>query len=468
MRGTWLAAAVLWCAMVCAALMAVSGAALFAAEPATQAAPPRADPVSRSLAINEVAWMGTQGNVAHEWIELYNPTTATLSLSGWTLSFADGSPSTIALTGTVAAEGYFLLESDDDAVMTVAADLVYAAGLHSMSDGGEQLVLRDDQSAVVDTASAVGGAWPAGVTGSLPATMERRDPTGPDTASNWCTNDGVTRVGQDAGGNLIMGTPRARNSCYREPSDPGSSLRHLPLVVRGYTPPRYAVLIEAVLYDGVQIGDLPRPARGQAGSGPAQPGHRHPHTPDHPRRTVPTRPLDQVPPGRVAHRARRRRGQQVGPQDVQRPGPPRQATNLPAVDHQRRRRGRQHREGPSGRVQRTRRRARIRRDPRRDGCRGAGPVSCRGRTVTAARHSRADRGWDAGGRRHGGGPSGRGLPAPPPPERPETARMREVPECTHTNPTSGVPHETPPEKKRRRLPHQTITTPVGQRSAAVG
>ena len=107
-----------------------------------------------------------------------------------------------------------------------------------MDNSGEQLILRDEQGAVVDTASAVDGGWPAGIILPVPSTMERQDPTGPDAASNWCTNDGITKVGQDVGGNAIMGTPRARNSCYREPSDPGSSLRHLPLVVRGYTPPR--------------------------------------------------------------------------------------------------------------------------------------------------------------------------------------------------------------------------------------
>ncbi|MEJ2150553.1 MAG: hypothetical protein P8Z40_13885 [Chloroflexota bacterium] len=49
--------------------------------------------------------------------------------------------------------------------------------------------------------------------------MERQDPAASGTdAANWCTNDGVTRNGQDAGGNPINGTPKAQNSCYQLPS----------------------------------------------------------------------------------------------------------------------------------------------------------------------------------------------------------------------------------------------------------
>jgi len=170
------------------------------------------------VVINEVAWMGTAASSWDEWIELYNTTAATTSLAGWTISFADGSPATITLSGDIGPHGYYLLERDNRAVSDVDADQAYGGG--QMNNAGERVRLHDGAGTLVDTANGAGGGWPAGTAsaGDLTyATMERVDPGAPDADANWRTNDGVTRNGLDAGGDPINGTPRACNACARPP-----------------------------------------------------------------------------------------------------------------------------------------------------------------------------------------------------------------------------------------------------------
>jgi hypothetical protein len=97
------------------------------------------------VVVSEIAWMGTSGSTSDEWIELYNNTVATITLSGWSLVAGDGSP-TIPLSGAIPPGGYFLLERTDDGTLPgVAADLLYTGGLEN---DGESLTLLDGAVAV--------------------------------------------------------------------------------------------------------------------------------------------------------------------------------------------------------------------------------------------------------------------------------------------------------------------------------
>lgn len=162
-----------------------------------------------SVVINEVAWGGTAANASDEWIELFNPGSEPVDLSGWRLAAADGEPS-IALQGTIVGGGFFLLERSDDATVSdVPADQVYTGNL---SNSGEALELRDAAGNRVDTANGDDGAWPAGSGSPQYRSMERTDWVAPDADSNWHSNDGAVRNGLDADGNPINGTPRQPNS----------------------------------------------------------------------------------------------------------------------------------------------------------------------------------------------------------------------------------------------------------------
>lgn len=210
------------------------------------------------VVVNEVAWTGTAADSCDEWIELQNVTSLTVSLEGWTL--VDDDAMSASLNGKIPPYGYYLIErTDDNAIVDIAADWFGSFGSGGLANAGEALTLTDDLGAVIDTVNVDGGEWPGGTAseGVPPyASMERIDPLAPGDDDNWCTNDGVIRNGEDKDGNLINGTPKAQNSCYRPPEPPRPAATvHLPFIFRAYTPPRCTTVIEAVLYDGLQPED---------------------------------------------------------------------------------------------------------------------------------------------------------------------------------------------------------------------
>ena len=151
------------------------------------------------VVINELAWMGTTTSTSNEWIELYNTTGSSISLTGWTLRASDGTPN-VSLSGSIAAYGYYLLErTDDSTVPGVTADKIYTG---AMGDGGELMELKDAGSTLIDSASQ-SGAWFAGSTTGR-STMSRIDVNASGTtSSNWYTASTSYSIGN--------GTPRAVN-----------------------------------------------------------------------------------------------------------------------------------------------------------------------------------------------------------------------------------------------------------------
>lgn len=159
--------------------------------------------------ISEVGWGGTAASSADEWIELYNNTENAINLSGWTLSIVTSSV-TINLQGTILAKSFYLLErTDDNTISNISADKIYTG---SLLNNGDRLHLRDNSNQLIDSANVDGGSWPAGSASPAFYSMERVAPLAPDVDLNWENNDGVTRNGLDADGNLINGTAKSNNS----------------------------------------------------------------------------------------------------------------------------------------------------------------------------------------------------------------------------------------------------------------
>ncbi|MHB8778799.1 MAG: lamin tail domain-containing protein, partial [Anaerolineales bacterium] len=198
-----------------------------------------------ALLINEVAWVGTAANEAHEWIEIYNPGLSPIDLKdGWQLSATDGSPNinfsspTVVCSTpncTVPAGGYFLLERDFDGVISdIFADYIYTGALAS---GGETLTLYSPANDVIDTANGNGGVWPAGNTTTF-STMERIG-TLPDSDSAWFTNNGVMKNGLDYNEDPIFGTPKNGNSPTPTPTatiTPSPTNTFTPTSTQTFTP----------------------------------------------------------------------------------------------------------------------------------------------------------------------------------------------------------------------------------------
>jgi hypothetical protein len=163
-----------------------------------------------SIVINEIAWGGTAASADDEWMELYNPSSSTIDLTGWTLKSNSGSIS-ITLSGTLSAGGYFLLERDDNlTVSDVAANQIYTGAL---SDSGEVLLLRNPAGYIIDSVNGDGGAWVQGsaLARNNFASMERVGVTA-ESDKVWVTNLGSPRNGEDANEGEIYGTPKRGNS----------------------------------------------------------------------------------------------------------------------------------------------------------------------------------------------------------------------------------------------------------------
>jgi len=167
-------------------------------------------PKEVTIVINEIAWMGTTADTGDEWLELYNASPVNINLTGWKLIAADGDPE-IALSGTLAAGGYYLIEKQHEETTDVASDLIYSSSL--MENGGEVLLLIGPDGNTIDTANVGNCPWPAG-DNTDKTSMERCNPLEPDTDSNWQSNNKVKHNGQDSAGGDIYGTPKTENSCY--------------------------------------------------------------------------------------------------------------------------------------------------------------------------------------------------------------------------------------------------------------
>ena len=166
-----------------------------------------------NVVINEIMWMGTQGDAADEWIELRNMTGSPIDLSNWVITDIGPGAADITIPSgkIIPASGFFIVANDTEpnSVMSVVPDHVVNL---SMNDTGEQLILRDASAVTIDTADNSGGGWFAGANpgGQNPkSSMERNSIPGDGTVStNWHT--ATTQVNIDIGEGELA-TPKAAN-----------------------------------------------------------------------------------------------------------------------------------------------------------------------------------------------------------------------------------------------------------------
>ena len=184
----------------------------------------RVSVASVPIAINEIAWMGTEDSSSDEWMELKNNTNYTINLANWSLASDDETPS-LVLSGSIKPYGFVLLErTDDTTVRNVAADIVYSG---SLKNSGEILRLAYASSTLDMTPS---GAWTAGSNEDEydRRSMERIAPReAGDNTTNWATWGSTIefiRDGEGVDGATILGTPKARNSVNYVPLNNGEDI----------------------------------------------------------------------------------------------------------------------------------------------------------------------------------------------------------------------------------------------------
>jgi len=170
------------------------------------------------VVINEIMWMGSQGNSADEWIELRNMTNRTIDLSNWVVVNLGegGGPNaniTIPSGKSIGPYGFFLISNDPKGTSIINIDPDFQTSSVSLQNNGEQLILKNSSGTVMDTANGSTGDWLAGEdpAGQNPKkSMERNSiPGNGIVAGSWHTASMQVNLDLTA---AELATPRAANS----------------------------------------------------------------------------------------------------------------------------------------------------------------------------------------------------------------------------------------------------------------
>jgi len=170
-------------------------------------------PQAGDIVINEINWGGSNGDGNDEWVELRNTKNYSINLNGWVvenLGSGGGNANITIPSGSIAANGFFLITALDKANSKINVDPDYTTSKISLNNGGEQLKLKTNTNVLIDTANGT-EAWFAG-NGSTPKkSMERKSSPGDGTVStNWQT--ATTHTGMDGNGSSDeFGTPKNSN-----------------------------------------------------------------------------------------------------------------------------------------------------------------------------------------------------------------------------------------------------------------
>ncbi|MGQ1798283.1 ExeM/NucH family extracellular endonuclease [Kocuria oceani] len=220
----------------------LSGALAAALLAAPLTVPVHAAPDGTAVVINEAYTNGGSANAVHrhKFVELYNPTSETVDLTGWTLQYraagGTGTSSAVALSGTIAPGGYFLVQGGSNGGsgeplptpdLTTSFNPAGASGTILLSDGAERLsaptgsvtsadgivdLLGYGTSNTFESAPATGPA-----TNGDPRSMTRQDGVDTDDNSADFTATG-TVTPQNSGGDGPAPEPTP------EPTAPPASL----------------------------------------------------------------------------------------------------------------------------------------------------------------------------------------------------------------------------------------------------
>jgi hypothetical protein len=147
-------------------------------------------PLRNKVIFNEIAWMGTEVSVTHEWIELKNVSGVPVNLSSWQLLNKEKQIKIIFTREQFSGNDFLILErTNDNSLPQISADLIYTGALKNQN---ESLYLFDANCQFMDEIIAESN-WPAGDNSSK-RTMERKYDLGWQTSQN------------------LGGTPKAENS----------------------------------------------------------------------------------------------------------------------------------------------------------------------------------------------------------------------------------------------------------------
>jgi hypothetical protein len=158
---------------------------------------------SVKVVFSEVYYDTVGTDSVEEWIELYNNSSTTVDISGWTITDNNGTGSTYTVPQgkSIAAGGYYTIAADSTGFYNLYG---YNANLYgaipSLNNNGDALILKDGTGVVKDAVAYEGGAS-AGVPTGWGSTSAPSAPTGStivrssvtsdtDTYADWTTASG--------------------------------------------------------------------------------------------------------------------------------------------------------------------------------------------------------------------------------------------------------------------------------------
>lgn len=172
---------------------------------------PTAPLSSQTVIINELMWMGSNGDINDEWIELKNVTNSSIDISGWKLVGAANSGGTIVIpsNATIPANEFFLVTNYNSSNSILAIDPDVQTVSINLSNSVLQIILKNASDTVVDT--AWNGSSPTVGSNVAPKKSMERNATFGDGSitTNWHTSTGSTNL--DAA-TTESATPKAENS----------------------------------------------------------------------------------------------------------------------------------------------------------------------------------------------------------------------------------------------------------------
>lgn len=153
-----------------------------------------------AVVINEINYRSSSEFDAGDWVELYNPYSAPVDLSGWVLRDENPSNGFVFPPGTsMEADGYLVCCSDIRALRTLFPEVKNAAGDmdFGLDSRGEHILLIDPFGHVADSLTYGSRApWPEGPDGGGPSLALRAPDLDNSFSGNWAASAGSGTPGR--------------------------------------------------------------------------------------------------------------------------------------------------------------------------------------------------------------------------------------------------------------------------------
>ena len=166
---------------------------------------PSAQPGTPNIVINEIQHSPVAGSSA-QFIELYNPSSQAIDLSGWTMS--GGLDLTIQPGTVILPGGAMTFVKDDPTFRATYGSTVFVGGRFDGTLGADGTVtLSRANGSTADTVTYGGAGWPQAVGGP---SLELLNPLADnDNPSNWAVSQSTGGSPGQGNGSVVLTVPRA-------------------------------------------------------------------------------------------------------------------------------------------------------------------------------------------------------------------------------------------------------------------